>query len=68
MEAEGKAAERIGDVVVVEEDLEGKRRRSEDERSTWRKGSAVTRAPMFSPAWLRSSQGSEHRVGPCWSK
>lgn len=57
MEAEGKAVERIGDVVVVEEDLEGKRRQGGDERSTWRKGSAVTRAPVFSPAWPRSSQG-----------
>lgn len=65
MEAEGKAAERIGDVVVVEEDLEGKRRQGKDDRSTWRKGSAVTRALVFSPAWPRSP---ECRVGLCWSR
>lgn len=42
VEAEGKAAERMGDVVVVEEELQGKQRRGEDERSKWRKRSAVT--------------------------
>ena len=65
MEAEGKAAERIGDVVVVEEDLEGKQRQGADERGTWRKGSAVTRAPAFSSAWPMTP---EHRVGPCWCR
>lgn len=55
MEAEGKAAERIGDVVVVEEDLEGRRTQGKDERSMWRKESAVIGALVFSPAWPRSS-------------